>query len=203
MENIGLYVIITNPSLPCVRIAEICVEKGIKMLQLRDKFSDDKTLLAMAKEIQATVKGTCTKFIINDRLDIALLADTDGIHIGQDDIPIEEVRRLLGNEKIIGLSTHSIEQAREALAMKPDYIGFGPVYPTPTKQIADPAVGLDLLSEVLGIADIPVIAIGGIDEKTTVDVVKAGAKSLSAVRYLMESEQLSERIDYINSIIAD
>ena len=203
MEEIGLYVIITNPSLPCKRIAEICVEKGIKMLQLRDKFSDDKTLLTTAKEIQAIVKGSCTKFIINDRLDIALLADADGVHLGQDDISIEDARRILGNDKIIGLSTHSLEQARIALAKNPSYIGFGPIYPTPTKQIADPVVGTSLLKEVLEIAEIPVVAIGGIDENTAIEVIEAGAKTFCAVRYLMECEQLAERIDYINSMMKD
>ena len=202
MEDFGLYVIITKPTLSCEDIARVCVEKGVKMLQLRDKFSDDKTLLAAARSIQNIVRGSQTKFIMNDRVDIAILADCDGVHLGQDDISIQDARQLLGEEKIIGLSTHSLEQARAALAQNPDYIGFGPIYPTPTKVIADPTVGPSLLSEVLKFADVPVVAIGGIDQNTTVEVVAAGAKTLCAVRYLMESEDLAARIDVINGLLS-
>lgn len=201
MKDFGLYVIITKPVLSYEDIANICVKNGVKMLQLRDKFSDDKELLVAARKIQNIVRGTETKFIMNDRIDIAILSDADGVHLGQDDISIIDARRLLGNDKIIGLSTHSIAQAREALTHNPDYIGFGPIYPTPTKIIADPTVGTELLKEVLCFANVPVVAIGGIDEKSAINVIQVGAKTLCAVRYLMESKDIEKRIQHIQSML--
>lgn len=195
MDNFGLYVIITSPTLSYSDIARVCVEKGVKMLQLREKHLSDRELLKVAKEISAITKSTPTNFIINDRVDIALLCDADGVHLGQDDLSIEDARKILGSDKIIGLSTHSIAQAQEALRHKPDYIGFGPIYATPTKMIADPTVGTALLKEVLEFSDVPVVAIGGIDELTVKSVARVGAQNICAVRYLMCSENLAERID--------
>lgn len=201
MENFGLYVIITKPTLSYKEIAETCVEKGVKMLQLREKYLSDRELLAVAREISAITKGTATNFIVNDRVDIAQLSDADGVHLGQDDLSITEARKILGNDKIIGLSTHSIQQAKDALSQNPDYIGFGPIYATPTKEIADPVVGTKLLSEVLAFADVPVVAIGGIDENNAKCVIDAGAKNICAVRYLMNNQDLGSRIDYLERLI--
>lgn len=200
MENFGLYVIITKPILSYKQIAEICVEKGVKMLQLREKHLSDRELLAVAREISAITKGTATNFIVNDRVDIALLSDADGVHLGQDDLSIAEARKIIGNDKIIGLSTHSIQQAKDALSQNPDYIGFGPIYATPTKEIADPVVGTELLSEVLAFADVPVVAIGGIDENNATCVIDAGAKNICAVRYLMNTLDLGSRIDHLKNL---
>ena len=194
MDNIGLYVIITKPQLSYRKVAEICVEKQVKMLQLREKDLSDKELINIAKELRQITKGTQTQLVINDRPDIAKLCDADVLHLGQDDMDIDDARKIVGDMKI-GLSTHSIEQARKALERNPDYIGFGPVYPTTTKIIADPTVGTELLSEVVKIAHIPVIAIGGIFPNNIPDIKQTGASSYSLVRYLMETEQLGQRID--------
>ncbi|MFI3267295.1 MAG: thiamine phosphate synthase [Rikenellaceae bacterium] len=202
MENFGLYVIITKPTLNYREIAEICVAKEVKMLQLREKHFNDKELLKVAREIASITKGTATNFIVNDRVDIALLSDADGVHLGQDDLSITEARKILGNDKIIGLSTHSIKQAQEALIEKPDYIGFGPIYATPTKEIADPVVGTNLLNEVMQFADVPVVAIGGIDENNIKVVIGAGAKNVCAVRFLMNTSELASRIDFLNDLIS-
>jgi thiamine-phosphate pyrophosphorylase len=120
--------------LPYKRIAEICVRQKIKYLQLREKDKDDRELLKIAKEIKSVTKGTDTKFIINDRIDLCLLSDADGIHLGQDDISFKDAKALLPKDSIIGLSTHNLEQVQNALALNPDYIGFGPIYKTPTKK---------------------------------------------------------------------
>lgn len=201
MTNFGLYVIITSPVLSYTQIAEICVKKGVKMLQIREKQLCDSQLLKVCREIESITRGSETNFIVNDRVDIACLSNADGVHLGQDDLGIEEARKLLGRDKIIGLSTHSIEQAKRAISQNPDYIGFGPIYPTPTKVIADPTVGTGLLKEVLGFSKIPVVAIGGIDEKSAVEVIEASAKNLCAVRYLMESVDLERKIDTINALL--
>lgn len=200
MNDFGLYMIITEPTLSYREIAEICVEKKVKMLQLREKNLTDRELLTIAKEIVEITKSTSTNFIINDRVDIALLSGADGVHLGQTDISVEQARRILGDDKIVGLSTHSIQQAKDSLTQRADYIGFGPIYPTPTKAIADPAVGVELLKEVVAFANVPVIAIGGIDENSIKSVIESGAKNICAVRYLMSCKNLAERIDYLNSI---
>jgi len=194
MNDFGLYVILTNPVLSYEKIAEICVQRGIGMLQLREKHLIDKQLLDAARRIKSVTKGSPTLFVVNDRADIAALSDADVLHLGQDDLPMAEARRIVGENMKIGLSTHSLRQAREALALKPDYIGFGPVYPTTTKAIADPTVGTGLLKEVVDFSDVPVVAIGGIFPANIREVIQAGAKNLSLVRYLMETDQTEKRI---------
>ena len=199
MEKIGLYVIITKPSLSYRQVAEICVEKQIKMLQLREKFLSDKQLLKVARELRDITAGTDTQLVINDRPDIAKLCNADVLHLGQDDIDIEDARKIVGDMKI-GLSTHSLIQAKIALEKNPAYIGFGPVYPTTTKQIADPTVGTELLKQVVQLSNVPVIAIGGIFPENIPAIKQSGADSYSLVRYLMETDELSIRIDKCRSL---
>lgn len=199
MKDFGLYVIITNPTLPYSQIAEICVRQNIGMLQLRQKELPDRELLAVAKLLKSITKGSQTKLVINDRPDIALLSDADALHLGQDDIHILEARKIVGQDFPIGLSTHSFEQAQAALAHNPAYIGFGPVYHTTTKKIADPTVGCQLLSQVVQMSQVPVVAIGGIFPENIDTIIDAGAKNLSLVRYLMETTHTEERIHAIQS----
>jgi thiamine-phosphate pyrophosphorylase len=194
MDDFGIYVIITKPVLSYADIAGICVRTNVKMLQIREKDMCDRELLEVCRTIAPITKGTQTRFIVNDRVDIALLCNADGVHLGQGDVSIEDARQLLPAGKIIGLSTHSVEQAREAIAHHPDYIGFGPVYKTPTKKVPDPVVGTALLQQVVGFSPVPVVAIGGIDMQTLPSVLAAGAKNICCVRYLMETENLEERI---------
>ncbi len=194
MENFGLYVIATQPRLGHEEVARICVRQGVKMLQLREKGMPDRELLDIARRMRAVTAGTATRFMINDRPDIAVLCDADGVHLGQDDLPADEARRIVGPDKIIGLSTHSLAQARAALARHPDYIGFGPVWPTTTKAVPDPAVGTALLREVLAAVPVPVVAIGGIFPENVHEVLAAGAHNFSLVRYLMDTADTQRRI---------
>ncbi len=200
MQDFGLYVIITSPQLSYKKIAEICVAKQVKMLQLREKHLADRELVKISREIAEITRGTDTNFVINDRPDIAALTDADFVHLGQDDISMSDACQIAPNAKF-GLSTHSLAQAATALVHQPDYIGFGPIYPTPTKQIADPAVGTDLLKQVLQISTVPVVALGGIFPENLPKVLAAGAKNVALVRYLMESVFFGERIDEINAMI--
>lgn len=200
MQNFGLYVIITNPTLSYAQIAEICVRQEVGMLQLREKHLNDKQLLEAASLIKSITKGSKTKFVVNDRADIAALSDADFLHLGQDDLSLAEARKIVGMDMGIGLSTHSIEQAELAIAQKPDYIGFGPVYKTTTKKIADPTVGVGLLSEIVQKSPVPVVAIGGIFPENINTIIKAGARNLSLVRYLMETDQTEQRIKQIQEM---
>lgn len=202
MENFGTYIILTKPQLPYTTIAEKCVEAGIKMLQLREKHLSDRELIQIGRDIRSITKGSETSFVINDRPDIAVLCDADYLHLGQDDITIEDARKIVGNMKI-GLSTHSIEQARDALTKNPDYIGFGPIYPTNAKAKPDKPVGTKLLKEVLSFAKIPVIAIGGIFAENINEVIDAGAKNIAMVRYFMQTTDFTQRVNEINLLLND
>lgn len=201
MEHFGLYIIVTKPVLPYTTIAEQCVASGVRMLQLREKHLPDGQLLKIAKTLRSITEGTNTRLVINDRPDIAVLCRADYLHLGQDDMPIDEARRLVGDMKI-GLSTHSLAQAREALLKKPDYIGFGPIYPTNAKAIPDPPVGTSLLKQVLEMADtVPVVAIGGIFPENLHEVMDTGARNVALVRHFMQSVNLNLDIYSINHIL--
>lgn len=198
--NFGLYVIITDPVLNYKEIARICVRRNVKYLQLRLKEVDDRQLLIAAKQIKSITEGTQTKFVINDRADIAVLAAADVLHLGQGDITVQDARKIVGDMPL-GLSTHSIAQAREAIALKPTYIGFGPVYPTTTKKNPDPTVGVALLSQVVALSPVPVVAIGGIFPNNIGEVIAAGASNICMVRHLMCDENLEQKIVELQKIV--
>jgi thiamine-phosphate pyrophosphorylase len=201
MGDFGIYIIITNPKLSYAAIVEKCVCHGVKMLQLREKHLPDRELVKIGKEIRSITQGTGTSFVINDRPDIAAICDADYLHLGQDDISIEDARKVVGNMKI-GLSTHSVEQATEALKKKPDYIGFGPIYQTNAKAKPDKPVGTDQLKQVLGFARVPVVAIGGIFPENIEQVIHAGAKNIAMVRHFMLTDEFDTRLQRINDLLA-
>ena len=201
MTDFGLYFIITKPHLPYRVLAEICVDRGIRMLQLREKDLADRDILKAAEEILSVTAGTETKLIINDRADLGRLSGADGIHLGQDDISLEQGALILpGEDRIRGLSTHSPAQARNAWGKQPDYIGFGPIFPTPTKKNPDPAVGTDALGTIVKESPVPVVAIGGLFPENLSSVIQAGARNICLVRHFMEclrEEELLKRIESV------
>ena len=206
MQDFGLYLIITKPKLSYGEIARIAVKHNIRYLQLREKHLSDRALLAAAREIKRITRNTTTQLVINDRPDIALLADADCLHLGQDDLSIQDARKIVGEKMAIGLSTHSIRQAEKALQHNPAYIGFGPIYPTPTKANPDPPVGTDKIAEVVKMAaqkQIPVVAVGGIFPQHIYRILDAGAQNLCMVRYLMESTHIEERVMEISKSIQE
>ena len=200
-RDFGLYVILTQPRAGHIAVAKACVELGVRMVQLREKTMPDRDLLKLARELRAVTHGTQTALFINDRADIAALCQADGLHLGQDDMSMEDARRIVGAHVRIGLSTHSIAQARAALEQQPDYIGFGPVWSTPTKANPDPVVGTELLRQVVGFADVPVVAIGGIFPSRIPEVLAAGARNLALVRHFMEAEEPRERIAEVMEMV--
>lgn len=199
MDNFGPYIIITKPTLPYTTIAEACVDCGVKMLQLREKHLSDRDLIAVAIDIRCITRGTGTNFVINDRPDIAVLCGADFLHLGQDDLPIEEARKIVGPMKI-GLSTHSLYQARHALSKDCAYIGFGPIHPTNAKANPDVPVGVSQLKQVLCFSKIPVVAIGGIFPKNVDEIVKSGARNVAMVRYFMQSQTREDFISRLKEI---
>ncbi len=166
------------------------IKAGVKLIQYREKEASTKEMLKEAVKIKELCKGKAI-FLINDRIDIALAVDADGVHLGHKDMPYETARKLLGN-KIIGLSTHKLKAAIESEQLGADYIGVGPIFETKTKADAGPAVGLKLIEDVKKAVTIPFVAIGGINLDNVGDVVKAGATSAAVISAIITKDDVEE-----------
>ena len=180
-----------------IEIVKDMIENGIKIIQYREKDKSFKEMYEEAIILRDMTKKAGVIFIINDYIELAQMVDADGVHIGQDDWPLKEVRKLLGDEKIIGLSTHSEKQAKEAVKLGADYIGVGPIFDTKTKDYA--TVGIEYLEFVAQNIDIPFVVIGGIKEHNIKDVINAGAKSVALVTEITMAKNIKEKIEAINS----
>jgi len=157
------------------------IDGGVSMVQLRGSRADLRQLLADALALRKIAAARGIPFVVNDHVDIALAADADGVHVGQADMPVTVARRLLGKDKIIGLSvTREVELADPSLGLA-DYIGLGPVFPTRTKSDAAPALGLDRFQAIRTRIALPVVAIGGITRENAGDVMAAGADGIAVV----------------------
>lgn len=179
----GLYLILTNPVTGYERCAEAAVACGVRWLQLRMKRAPRDEIIAVGHTLRAITRGTATRLVINDDVEIAREVDADGVHLGQDDMPLDEARRLWPvTGKVFGLSTHSREQAARAVAYAPDYIGVGPVFATPTKAIPDPVLGLEEMGVIIHASPVPTVAIGGIDSENLAEVRRHGATAFAVVR---------------------
>ena len=156
------------------------------MIQLRDKNAAAGEFYAQAIEAVEYAHTLGAKIIINDRVDIALATGADGVHLGQDDLPPAEARKILGPDAIIGYSTHSVDQAEAALRLPVDYLAIGPIFTTSTKANPDPVVGLEGLRDVrTAIGDFPLVAIGGIDRMNAASVLESGADSVAMISDLL------------------
>ncbi len=190
----GLYAIIDPEHCAgrCPRwVAAQIVSGGCAALQLRAKHMSDFDRLALARDLSVICRAAQVPFWINDRLDLALLVEADGLHLGQDDISVADARKLWG-ARPIGLSTHSLQQAQEALAAGADLIGFGPVFGTQSKQNPDPQVGLSGLSEVCAQLPLPVVAIGGIKLAHVPELKRAGAQVCAVISALCAADDPAE-----------
>ncbi len=204
-NDFGLYLIITKPSFSYRKIAETAVQYNVRYLQLREKSLSDREILKTADEIMQITNGTETRFILNDRADLAAICGADGLHLGQDDIRLADAKKICG-EKVsrFGLSTHNLEQVKEAVKLNPDYIGFGPIFHTPTKAKPDPVIGTEMIPEAVKLAgDIPVVAIGGIDGGNLSRVLDAGARNVCMVRYFMDNADFERRVKETVTILND
>ena len=191
-NDFGFYSILTEPLRGYDYLAKLLVENEVAFLQLRIKETDKFKILKTAENIRKITQNSKTIFIVNDFLDVAKDSGADGVHLGQDDEKCGVARKILGEDAVVGLSTHNINQTKAAQNEKIDYIGIGPVYPTPTKQIPDPVLGLEKMKEMVDASAIPSVCIGGIDFERIKEVLRAGAKNFCAVRLLNESENPRE-----------
>jgi len=183
----GLYLVMTDPVVGYARCAEAAVAAGVRYVQLRMKNAAPAAILKSAIEVRSVTAGTDTLFIVNDSPAIAVEAGADGVHLGQDDMPIDEARRLYPSLRVIGLSTHNLAQAMTATATQPDYIGVGPVFSTPTKAIPDPVLGVEEAGRIIRAVATPAVAIGGLNESNLREVLAAGAVNFSVVRAVCQS----------------
>lgn len=184
-------------NLECVKAM---IEGGIKIIQYRDKTKSIKEKVKEAKEISELCRKHGVVFIVNDHIDIALLVDADGVHIGQDDMSPADVRKLIGNNKIIGLSTHSEEQGMKAyLDPDVDYIGVGPIFPTTTKDTAP--VGLEYLEYVVKNLHLPFTAIGGIKEHNLHEIISRGAKNVCLVSDIVGAPDIAEKVRELQKLM--
>ena len=196
---------ITDPrisSLTHVEQVERLIEGGAELVQIRDKYASAKDFYEIAVAAVTTARARGARVIINDRVDIALCAGAAGVHLGQDDMPPQAARRLLGEEAVIGFSTHSVEQAVEAVRQLPiDYIAIGPIFSTRTKQDPDPVVGIDGLRQVRNaIGTFPLVAIGGITGQNAAAVFAAGADSAAVISDLLsDPSKIVERFHALAS----
>jgi len=171
-----------------VRLAEIMIAGGAHVVQLREKRDSTRAMIAAAVSVARMCRPAGVTFIINDRVDVALASDADGVHLGQDDFPVTPARRLLGPDRIIGVSVDSIEEALRAWREGADYVGFGPVFPTGSKQDTGPVAGVESLRDVVSRVPLPVIAIGGVHLGNIESVLRAGAHGAAVLSAVAGSE---------------
>jgi thiamine-phosphate pyrophosphorylase len=170
-----------------LRIVQGALDGGADVVQLRKKEMSKGPQYRLASSLRGLTRSYGALLIINDHADIAIAVDADGVHLGQDDLPVAAVRGLPGFAgRIIGCSTHSLEQALRAVEAGADYLGVGPVHPTPTKQ-GRRAVGAELVREVAAAVRVPFVAIGGIEPNNVAEVIEAGARAVAVVRSIYDA----------------
>ncbi len=172
----------------------VAAAAGVRLFQYRDKQATMKEAYAQALALRQAATAVGATLLINDRCDLALAVKADGVHLGQEDLPLADARQLLGPEKIIGLSTHNPEQVREAVALQPDYIGFGPIFSTATKADHDPVVGVEGLRAARAITSLPIFAIGGIAPQHVAELMAAGANGVAVISAILKAPDLERAI---------
>ena len=176
-----------------VALAQTMLDAGASIIQLRLKDVNSRDFLAAARSITAFCRARGATLILNDRVDIAMLANAHGVHLGQDDLPLDAARRLAGPDMIIGISTHTVEQARTAENGGADYIGFGPIYAGGLRNNPS-GKGLDNLREIRAAVKIPIVAIGGITETTIPEVLTAGADAAAIITDVLTAPSISAKV---------
>ena len=177
------------------------VRGGVTMVQLREKECTSREFLELALSLKSCLSGSGVPLIINDRVDIALACDADGVHVGQSDLPCDVVRRLMGPDRIVGLSVESIDDAVKANSADVDYIGISPVFSTPTKTDTAPALGLEGIRKITAVSRHPSVRIGGLNCGNAGQVILAGADGVSVVSAIMSAPDPEKAAAGLSSII--
>jgi thiamine-phosphate pyrophosphorylase len=191
----SLYAIV-DPAftqMPPVEFARKLADAGVELVQLRDKNATARKIAAEAAELVGQLSAKGVRVIVNDRPDIAAMVGAGGVHVGQEDLPVEEARRVCGPSRWVGISTHNLDQFREACATSADYIAVGPIFPTAAKENPDPVVGIDFVRTVRRLTSKPIVAIGGITAESAAEVFRAGADSVAVIRDLLSAQDPAAR----------
>jgi thiamine-phosphate pyrophosphorylase len=193
----GLYVILDpsiSPSKPLGEVLTQSAKAGVRIVQYRNKTASMKEAYEEALPLRKLAAQLGVLFIVNDRCDLALAVDADGVHLGQGDLPLDLARRVMGPDKLIGISTHNPDQVRTASAGKPDYLGFGPIFKPGSKQDQDPVVGVEGLREVRSLTSLPIFAIGGITVKNIGEVMRAGANGVAVISAVLKAPDIKKAV---------
>lgn len=203
-EDLRLYLVTDRP-LSLGRdlewIVTEAVRGGVTMVQLREKDCDTREFVELAARLKAALSPLGVPLIINDRIDVALAMDADGVHIGQSDMPYDIARKLLGPDKIIGLSVENMDDIREANALDVDYVGISPVYSTSTKTDTAAPFGLDGLREAVKLSVHPTVAIGGMNARTAADVMDCGTDGIAVVSAIVSADSPYDASVNLKSIV--
>jgi thiamine-phosphate pyrophosphorylase len=185
VKHIGRLHVLTDTQLQKsfshVELTEMAIRGGAEAIQFRQKHGSTREMIETACHMKELCSRAGVKLIINDRIDIAIASNADGVHLGQDDFPILQARRILGDDRIIGGSAGNIQEAMKCLNEGADYIGFGPVYPTLSKDDAGPAKGIVVMKQVIKEMNCPVIAIGGVNSGNIPEIISAGAYGIAVI----------------------
>jgi thiamine-phosphate pyrophosphorylase len=180
---------------------EDAVHAGCGIIQYREKGKNDEEMIEEARKIKELC-GNKAFFIVNDRVDIALASDADGVHLGQEDLDVKTARRILG-KKLLGVTVHNLDEAHRAADGGADYLGVSPIFPTDTKADAGKPCGVGLIEEITEEIDLPIVAIGGITKENTPRVIRAGAKSVAAISAVLSSGDVEGEVKEFISIIKE
>ena len=185
MKQVGRLHVLTDMALQSrfshAALTRLAIAGGADAIQFRQKHGSTRELIGVAEEMGALCREAGVLFIVNDRIDVAIASRADGVHLGQDDFPIPLARELLGKDAVIGGSAVTLGEAEKCYSEGADYVGFGPVYPTTSKDDAGPVTGLVLLQEVVEKIPVPIIAIGGVVADNTLEVLEAGAHGIAVI----------------------
>jgi thiamine-phosphate pyrophosphorylase len=184
-------------------VARAALEGGATVLQLRDKRAPARQLVEWARRILDLARQAKVAFVVNDRVDVALAAGADGVHVGEDDLPVADARRLLGPGRIVGASAGTVDEALRAEREGADYLGVGPVFPTATKPDAGDAIGLEGLRRIARAVRVPVVGIGGITAENAAEVVRAGAAGVAVISAVADAEDMREATRRLREAVDD
>ena len=193
----GLYVILDPsvcPARPLMDVLTAAAEAGAFLFQYRNKTASIKEAYGEALALRQAAAKAGVLFIVNDRCDLALAVDADGVHLGQEDLPLVLARKVMGPDKLIGISTHNPDQVQEATAGAPDYLGFGPIFTPASKQDHDPVVGIDGLRAIRSLTSLPIFAIGGIRIDHVREVIRAGADGVAIISAILKAPDISHAV---------
>ena len=200
-----LYVILDAAllTIPEGECARQLADAGVRLLQYRNKGASSRQLLENARRLSAELIPRGATFIVNDRSDVAALAGASGVHVGQEDLSVEEARAVVGRDRLVGVSTHNRAQFEQAAGSSADYIAVGPIFSTSSKASADPVVGTEFVREVRPLTDKPIVAIGGITLERAREVVRAGADSLAVIGDILRAPDPGQRARQFSKILQE